>query len=173
MSTGALPSTGLNYTSFSKGPSFSPLASTSLDPSVVTSTPARISRARLPRNQLNYEEPESLLIPSIIPSIQAPSMSPSLSPSAAHQPGPAQPLLHVPIRHNATKCMDSCDIRKELLRPVDEVLILNAQYRILSKASTSAVMLARRHFFVTMSWCGARWPEGENFQGCLATNSRN
>ena len=34
-----------------------------------------------------------------------------------------------------------------MLRPVDEVLLLNAKYRVLSKASTLAVKLAKEAFF--------------------------
>ena len=89
----------------------------------------------------------SLSILASSPSIQAPSSSPS----AANQPEPAhhqtlpQPLP--PVRQNTARCLDSCEIRKELLRPVDEVLLLSAKYRVLSKASTLAVKLAKEAFF--------------------------
>eukprot|EP00731_Ephydatia_muelleri_P033065 Em0025g21a len=76
------------------------------------------------------------------PSIQAPTPSTS---APAHFQTPPQPLP--PTRQNTAKCLDSCEIRKELLRPVDEVLFINAKYRVLSKASTLAVKLAKEAFF--------------------------
>ena len=167
LSPGVLPFTGLNCTSNYPSTSYGPSISD-------TSTPARTylpnARARLPRTQLHFMDPESLQTPPIqppsiqapptciqVPSIQAPSIqapsiqSPTPSPAAANQLGPAnyqtppQPLL--PTRQNTAKCLDSCEIRKELLRPVDEVLFINAKYRVLSKASTLAVKLAKEAFF--------------------------
>ena len=176
LSPGVQQSTGLNCISFSQGPSNYPSASTSSGPTVLdinTSTPARTSvpkaRAQLPRTQLHFTETESLQTPSVqalsnqaaspsiqawSPSIQASSPSiqtPSSSPSAANQPEPAhhqtlpQPLP--PVRQNTARCLDSCEIKQEMLRPVDEVLLLNAKYRVLSKASTLAVKLAKEAFF--------------------------
>ena len=136
LSPGVLQSTGLNCIPFSRGPSNYPSASTSSGPTVLdmyTSTPARTSvpkaRAQLPRTQLHFTETESHQTPSIqalfiqasSPSIQTPSSSPL----AANQPEPAhhqtlpQPLP--PVRQNTARCLDSCEIRNELLRPVDEV----------------------------------------------------
>ena len=154
LSPGVQQSTGLNCISFSQGPSNYPSASTSSGPTVLdinTSTPARTSvpkaRAQLPRTQLHFTETESLQTPSVSiqaaspsiqawsPSIQASSPSiqtPSSSPSAANQPEPAhhqtlpQPLP--PVRQNTARCLDSCEIKQEMLRPVDEVLLLNAKY---------------------------------------------
>ncbi|KAL5486770.1 hypothetical protein EMCRGX_G019293 [Ephydatia muelleri] len=176
LSPGVLQSTGLNCISFSQGPSNYPSASTSSGPTVLdlnTSTPARTSVptaiAQLPRTQLHFTETESLQTPSVqalsiqaaspsiqawSPSIQASSptiQTPSSSPSAANQPEPAhhqtlpQPLP--PVRQNTARCLDSCEIKQEMLRPVDEVLLLNAKYQVLSKASTLAVKLAKEAFF--------------------------
>ena len=139
LSPGVLPPTGLNCTSNYPSTSYGPSIS-----DMYTSTPARTylpnARARLPRTQLHFMEPESLQTPSIQPpSIQAPTPSPS----AANQPGPAHyktpPQSLPPTRQNTAKCLDSSEIRKELLRPVDEVLFTNAKYRVLNKASTLAV----------------------------------
>ncbi|KAL5509848.1 hypothetical protein EMCRGX_G005287 [Ephydatia muelleri] len=130
------PFEGLNCIPFSRGPSNFPSASTSSGPTVLdmyTSTPARTSvpkaRAQLPRTQLHFTETESHQTPSIQAlSIQSSSPSiqtPSSSPLAANQPEPAhhqtlpQPLP--PVRQNTARCLDSCEIRNELLRPVDEV----------------------------------------------------
>ena len=53
------------------------------------------------------------------------------------------------------KCLNSSEIRKKLLRPVDEVLLLNTMYRVLSKASTLAVKLAKEAFSGdnVLVWC--------------------
>ena len=199
LSPGVLPlNCTSNYPCTSYGPSISDL---------YTSTPARThlpnARARLPRTQLHFMEPESFQTPPIQtpsiqappiqqPSIQAPSIqqpsiqappiqapsiqappiqapsiqappiqqpsiqappiqqpsiqAPTPSTSApAHFQTPPQPLP--PTRQNTAKCLDSCEIRKELLRPVDEVLFINAKYRVLSKASTLAVKWAKEAFF--------------------------
>ena len=59
---------------------------------------------------------------------------------------PPQPL---PLKQSssAAKCLPSSEIKTERLRPVDEVLLLNAKYRALNKASTLAVKLARDAIF--------------------------
>ena len=59
---------------------------------------------------------------------------------------PPQPLPLKPSS-SAAKCLPSSEISTEGLRPVDEVILLNAKNRTLNKASTLAVKLAREAIF--------------------------
>eukprot|EP00731_Ephydatia_muelleri_P013741 Em0007g1051a len=147
LSPGVLQSTGLNCISFFQGPSNFPSASTSSGPTVLdmyTSTPARTSvpkaRAQLPRTQLHFTKTEPLQMPSVQAlSIRASSLSiQAWSPSIqASSPSIRHHLHHLQQLTSQT----SSSPNTTTVTTTYEVLLLNAQYRVLSKASTLEVKL--------------------------------
>ena len=87
--------------------------------------------------------PCSSRMPLTPTNLQFASMEEQASPPNITPPQP----LPLKTSSSAAKCLQSSEISTEGLRPVDEVILLNAKYRALNKASTLAVKLAREAIF--------------------------
>ena len=109
----------------------SPLLNTSgtMSPSVPNTTPIRHQNSR---SQMNFQFPIANLEQS------STSTSSHLTP----------PVVPIPLKpSSAAKCLNSSEIQTEELRPVNEVLLRNAKYKVQNKVSTLAVKLAKEAIF--------------------------